>query len=135
MKFKLIKFFLSNLIVFTCLVCMTNYCQSSSASLKEAGFNVPYAAKDTSMGTDMTVNSLSNKISNYITITLSFVGIIFIVLAIYAGYLWMIARGNEEQVTKSKNILTAAVIGIIIVLMAYVISFFVISKLTARTLG
>lgn len=46
----------------------------------------------------------------------------------------MTAAGNEEQVGKAKKLLTAAIIGLIIVLSAYAISYFVISKLGATTL-
>ena len=72
--------------------------------------------------------------SAFITAVISIIGVVFIALMIYAGYLWMTARGNEEQVTKAKNLITAAVIGIIIVFAAYAISYFVISKVWSNTL-
>jgi hypothetical protein len=50
---------------------------------------------------------------------LSFVGILFLVLMIYAGFLWMLAGGNDQQVQKAKSLIGAAVIGLIIVLAAY----------------
>ena len=43
----------------------------------------------------------------------------------------MTAKGNEEQVSKSKNLIRDAIIGIIIVLAAYVISYFVVDALTS----
>ena len=73
-------------------------------------------------------------ISQVITAALEFVGVIFLILAIYGGYIWMIARGNEEEVTKAKNILTAAVIGIVIVVAAYAISYYVIDVLGGKAL-
>ena len=73
-------------------------------------------------------------ISMIIKIALSFLGVIFLVLMIYGGYLWMVARGNEEQVTKAKNLITAAIIGLVIVISAYAISWFVISKLGGAAL-
>src|SRR6056297_205117 len=36
---------------------------------------------------------------------LSFVGVLFLLLMIYGGILWMTARGNEEQVGKAKNLI------------------------------
>lgn len=53
---------------------------------------------------------------------LSVIGIIFIVLTIYAGAIWMLSAGNEEKVTKAKNIIKASVIGLAIVLSAYAIT-------------
>jgi len=65
---------------------------------------------------------------------LSILGIIFIVLMLYGGYLWMTARGSEEQLTKAKELIQAAVIGLIIIVAAYAISYFIFSRLTPRTL-
>lgn len=58
-------------------------------------------------------------VSTVLTMVLGFMGAIFLVLAIYAGYNWMMAGGNEERVEKSKQTLTNAIIGIIVVLGAY----------------
>jgi hypothetical protein len=36
--------------------------------------------------------------------------------------MWMFSMGNEQTATKAKNIIIAAVIGLVIVLMAYAIT-------------
>jgi hypothetical protein len=56
---------------------------------------------------------------------LTLIGTIFFVLMVYAGYLWMTARGAEEQVEKAKNIIRAAIIGLVVVVSAYAITVFV----------
>lgn len=56
------------------------------------------------------------------------IGVIFGILIIYGGYLWMIARGNEEYVKKSMEVLKAAVIGFILVVGAYAITNYVVEK-------
>lgn len=61
-------------------------------------------------------------IGTIINSLLAFVGIIFLVLTIYAGFLWMTARGDEEKVGRAQSIIKASVIGIIIVSLAFVIS-------------
>jgi len=53
-----------------------------------------------------------------VNVLLGFVGIVFFILLIYGGYLWMNARGNEEQVAKAKKIIQEVVIGLIIILIA-----------------
>jgi len=73
-------------------------------------------------------------IGKIVQAALSFLGIIFFILMIYGGYLWMLARGNEQQVDKAKNLITAAIIGLIIVLSAYAISYFILSEIGAETL-
>jgi hypothetical protein len=61
---------------------------------------------------------------------LSFVGILFLLLMIYAGFLWMLAGGNDQQVQKAKSLIGAAVIGLIIVLAAYAFTAFLGQILT-----
>jgi len=60
---------------------------------------------------------------------LGLLGIIFLVLIITAGYKWMMAQGNEEKVTEAKDTMYRAVIGLIIVVSAYAISYFVFNAL------
>jgi cbb3-type cytochrome oxidase subunit 3 len=58
-------------------------------------------------------------------IALSFIGIIFLGIMIYAGFMWMLARGNQQEADKAKELIQQAVIGLAIVLSAYVITKFV----------
>lgn len=66
--------------------------------------------------------NISLKVGSYIQIVLSFLGVIFLVLMIYAGYLWMTARGEEQSITKAQSIIKNSIIGLIIVLAAYIIT-------------
>ncbi len=74
---------------------------------------------------------LPTAISTVIKAVLSLVGTIFLVLTIYAGIMWMTAAGDEEKVTKATSIIRMAVIGLVIVMSAYAITYFVTSKLGA----
>ena len=56
---------------------------------------------------------------------LAFIGVLFFILMIYGGLTWMMARGNEQDVTKAKELIQAAVIGLIIVLAAYAITAYI----------
>jgi len=49
---------------------------------------------------------------------------------VYAGYLWIIARGEEEKISKAKAIIRGSIIGLIVVLGAYAITAFVVSRFT-----
>jgi hypothetical protein len=73
--------------------------------------------------------SIESQVGNVISIVLGFVGIIFLGLILYGGLIWMIARGNEQEIEKAKNLITSAVIGLAIVLAAYAITYFVIQRL------
>lgn len=73
-------------------------------------------------------------IAQIIRFALSFIGVVFLILMVLGGYLWMTDRGNEEQVRRAKNLITAAVIGLFIVLSAYAITYFVVEKIGNATL-
>lgn len=64
-------------------------------------------------------------ISKIIRIVLGFLGIIFLVLTILAGFRWMTSGGNEEAVKKAQGSIKTAIIGLVIVLAAYSITYFV----------
>lgn len=64
-------------------------------------------------------------VGNIIKIALSMIGLVFLILTVYAGYLWMTARGNDETVSKAKEILKSSIMGLFIVVSAYAITYFV----------
>lgn len=70
--------------------------------------------------------SLAGKIINTL---LAFLGVFFLILTIYAGFLWMTAGGDEKKTTKARQILTNAVIGLLIIVIAYLLVNFVIFTL------
>lgn len=69
--------------------------------------------------------------STVIKAILSITGLIFLILMVYAGMLWMTARGDEGQVDKSKEIIQAAIIGLAITVSAYAITVFVTTRFSS----
>ena len=80
-------------------------------------------------GEEYTQRSLGDIVGSGIKVVLQMVGLIFLVLMVYAGYLWMTARGNTEQVEKARDIIISTMIGLFIVLSAYAITFLVTGSL------
>ncbi|MBI2416209.1 MAG: hypothetical protein HYV33_06155 [Candidatus Kerfeldbacteria bacterium] len=70
-----------------------------------------------------------------ISIALTLLGMAFLVLLIYAGFLWALARGNEEAITKAKNLIKRAVIGFIIVMASLGISTTVFYQIRQATIS
>ena len=66
---------------------------------------------------------------------LQLIGIVFVVLTVYAGFLWMTAGGEEEKVSKAKKLIYDGVIGLAIILSAYAISYFIFRSLLGATSG
>ncbi|MFA6392373.1 MAG: pilin [Patescibacteria group bacterium] len=60
---------------------------------------------------------------------LGLLGLIAVILVLYGGFTWMTAGGNEEKVEKAKKIITAAVIGLVIILVAWAIVIFALNVL------
>ena len=71
-------------------------------------------------------DTLLNNVASIIKVVLGLLGTIFVILMIYAGILWMTAGGNDTQVKKAQNIIQRAVIGLIIVVLAYAITYFIL---------
>ena len=66
---------------------------------------------------------------------LSFIGVAFFILMVYAGFLWMTAHGNEEQVKKAQSTLIGATIGMLIVLGSYAITKFIFESVESTAGG
>lgn len=71
--------------------------------------------------------------ANLINWGLGILGLFFLVLMLWGGFIWMNARGNEEEVGKAKKIITSAVIGLVIILASYGTSYYVFENLVDAT--
>ena len=67
-------------------------------------------------------------VGNVVNIVLEVLGLILFVLLIAGGVMWMTSGGDEEQIEKAKNLLSNAIIGLAIIILAYAIVHFVIEK-------
>lgn len=66
---------------------------------------------------------------------LSLVTVIFFILIIYGGIVWMTAHGDESKTQKSRQILLAAGIGMIMILSAYIITTFIFGAIQKGSPG
>jgi len=82
--------------------------------------------------TDATSAGLPIIIGMIIQAVLGLLGAIFIILMVYAGYTWMIAAGNEPKIEKAKDMIQAAIIGLIIVLASWAIWVFIFANFIAK---
>ena len=87
----------------------------SSSTLEQAGTQSGFLLT-------ATVETMSGKI---ITSILSLLGIVFILFTIYGGFLYMTASGNEDKTKKALSIITQALIGLIVILAAYAITYLI----------
>lgn len=78
-------------------------------------------------------NDLVGIVGIVIQAFLGLLGVIFLIYMLYGGYNWMVAQGDEEKVTKAKDTIQRAVIGLIVIIATYAISFWVFDKLLTTT--
>jgi hypothetical protein len=71
--------------------------------------------------------SLNSIIGTIIYVILSLVGVLFFILVVYGAYTWMTSKGNEEKVKKANSLVMNALLGLIITLSAYALSYFLIN--------
>ncbi|MDP2684450.1 MAG: pilin [bacterium] len=96
------------------------------------GVSFVYAANDYGLGKtaekaglDVSERHPEDIIGNVVGAGLTLVGVLFLLLMIYGGVIWMIARGNEQETDKALKTIKAAVLGLIIVVASYAITTFV----------
>jgi len=92
---------------------------SAQVSLDQATKGLDVFTKD---GTKITAVAF---VANAVKTLLSIVGIIMVIMIIWGGFIWMTAGGDEAKVKKGKDIIVNTTIGLIIVLSAYIITYFV----------
>ncbi|MFH1661947.1 MAG: pilin [Candidatus Falkowbacteria bacterium] len=64
-------------------------------------------------------------VGNVIKVFLTFIGIIFVILILLAGYKWMTSQGNENTIGEAKSQIKSSIIGLAIIISAYAITTFV----------
>lgn len=64
---------------------------------------------------------------------LGFLGTIFLVLIIYAGFTWMTAGGNEEKIQQAQKTIRNSTVGLLIVILSYAITAYVIQIISSSS--
>lgn len=75
-------------------------------------------------------SDLPSLVGRGVGVLLGILGLLFVVLTVYAGFLYLTAQGEDTNVKKAKKMLSQAVIGLILTVSAYAISNVVIDSLT-----
>lgn len=73
--------------------------------------------------------TLPQLIGNIINVILSVMGILFVILIVYAGILYMQGGQDEGKIKKAKGLIINAIVGLVIVIASYAISAFIIDQL------
>ena len=77
--------------------------------------------------------SLAEVIGSVVKAVLSILGLVALVIFIIAGFQWMTSGGNKEKIQSAQKSMGAAVIGLVIVIIAYAAAHFIINALSNVT--
>ncbi len=98
-----------------------------------AGVFAQDSAADVATAAGLGDQSILTTIGTVIAVILGLVGVIFLLLLVYSGFVWMTAGGDEDKIKKAKRTLINATIGIIITFSAYAIASFVLNAIGDAT--
>lgn len=68
-------------------------------------------------------------VGRIVGILLGLLGVVFVILVIFAGFNWMMAQGDETKIAKARKTIIQGVVAIIIIFAAYAITSFVITQI------
>jgi len=90
----------------------------------------PYGLDTTAGAAKLQKTDIKVVVGQVLKNVLIYLGIALLLLMVYGGVLWMISAGEEDKIKKAKQIITAAVVGVLIVVLAYTITSFIITRFT-----
>jgi type IV secretion system pilin len=99
---------------------------AQTEALKSAQQGLIDTASDAQLTSDATIedvnkNEITDIISKIIGYILAMLGVILLVQIIFAGYSWMMSGGNEESIKKAKDKIVSSIIGLVIIMAAYIL--------------
>lgn len=70
----------------------------------------------------------NNALAGILTTVYFWAGIVCVIVIVGAGYLYVTSNGNSTQTKRAKDAILGAVVGLVVVIMAFVITQFVIGR-------
>jgi hypothetical protein len=88
----------------------------------------PFGVNDLNLALEQNIEPKS-AIVNIINIVLGFLGLIAVIIIIYAGFIWMMSGGEAEKIDKAKKMLKNGLIGLVIILLSWGIVTYIFSQI------
>jgi hypothetical protein len=76
---------------------------------------------------------LRTTIAGLINVVLGFLGIIAVIIVLIGGFKYMLSGGSEDKTAEARKMIIAGIIGLAIILSAWAITTFVLSRLIEAT--
>jgi type IV secretory pathway VirB2 component (pilin) len=85
----------------------------------------PFSIEDIGTTIGLGTADLKDTVVNIIQWVLGILALLAVVFVIYGGFMWLTSSGDESRIESAKKTISAAVIGLIVVLLAWAIVIFV----------
>ncbi len=124
---KISKLFFS-LFVLSLLVLPTVAVKAAAGDLS-ANYASDTGINNVSQTINLSQNDPITTATRIINMLMMFLGIIAVVIILIGGFKWMTAMGSEDKIKKAQQLMSAGVVGLVIILAAWGIANFVVTKL------
>lgn len=129
MKNKHLKTALKLILLVTLFVASFHFGEVLAQGLEEGGTGLQIAGtEDVQISGDIDKRPLGDVIKSMVNFFIGFLGFIAVIVFVYAGVLWVVSGGNDEQITKAKKMMTYAALGLLVVIMSFSIVQFITSS-------
>jgi hypothetical protein len=132
MKKSLIKRIVSLTMVLT--IAISAFAFTAQLALAQANLD-PFGGFKDNIETDLNLGNRDPReiAGSVINVIMGFLGIIAVVIILLGGFKWMTAGGDESKIEEAKKLMTAGVIGLVIILAAWGVTTFVMRALLDAT--
>ena len=129
MKNKYLKTSLKVLLLITLFFASFHFADAMAQGLEGGGTGLQIAGtEDVTISGDIDKRPLGDVIKSMVNYFIGFLGFIAVVVFVYAGVLWVVSGGNEEQISKAKKMMTYAALGLLVVILSFSIVRFITSS-------
>lgn len=85
------------------------------------------------VGSDLVSADLPTRIGTAINYLFGIIGVIFLIMILIGGILWMMAGGNDEKVQRAVKFIIGGVEGVIVIFMSYALLYVILGALDYAT--
>ena len=116
---KCFKFGLKVLLITFVLVMSVEYSDVLAQGLSDGGSGLSIPQDGAIISSDIDRRPLGVVILSIVNYFIGFLGFLAVLMFVYAGVLWVLSAGNDEQITKAKKIMIYASVGLLVVILSF----------------
>ncbi len=83
--------------------------------------------------TGLGTKDLREGIMSIVQVMFGFLGVLAVIIILWGGFRWLTSGGSEDKIGEAKKIISAGVIGLVVIFISYAIASFVITQLITAT--